>query len=322
MKNFFKGISLSQILAGALAAVTSFLLAAKIGIAGSVIGVAIGSIVSAVASQIYQNVLKESSKKIQNATPFSTTDTGDAGADGSGSPEATAAKDDGDATNPSQGRKPRVASFNGARPSSSPSATSGSSSFASSGEHAPAGGRGMADSRKGGKPHVIHAGHLSARSSHKLSARQRKGVIAIVVAVASALVAVAITAGVINIVTRGQGTDSVVRDLVSSSQTKKSPRPQQDGLDSPSASYSAQEDSGSGKGSGSTASSSPSPSAGSGSTATSGSSPSSTPTPGSSDTTDSGSGSTATSGNGSTSGASSSPTASSGSTSTATSGSN
>ena len=42
-----------------MAAVTSFLLSAKIGIAGSVIGVAIGSIVSAVSSQIYQNVLHE-----------------------------------------------------------------------------------------------------------------------------------------------------------------------------------------------------------------------------------------------------------------------
>ena len=65
MKKFFQGLSITQILAGALAAVTSFLLAAKIGIAGSVIGVAVGSIVSAVASQIYQNVFKESSKKIQ-----------------------------------------------------------------------------------------------------------------------------------------------------------------------------------------------------------------------------------------------------------------
>ncbi|WEV42795.1 hypothetical protein OZX57_04775 [Bifidobacterium sp. ESL0682] len=67
MKNFFKGISVSQIIAGALAAVTSFLLSAKIGIAGSVIGVAVGSIVSAVASQIYQNVLNESGKNSRKA---------------------------------------------------------------------------------------------------------------------------------------------------------------------------------------------------------------------------------------------------------------
>ena len=64
MKNFFKGISFTQVLAGSLAAVTSFLLASKIGIAGSVIGVAIGSIVSAVASQLYQNVIHASSKKL------------------------------------------------------------------------------------------------------------------------------------------------------------------------------------------------------------------------------------------------------------------
>ena len=48
VRNFFKGLSVTQLSAGALAAVTSFLLSAKIGIAGSVIGVAVGSIVSAV----------------------------------------------------------------------------------------------------------------------------------------------------------------------------------------------------------------------------------------------------------------------------------
>ncbi len=56
-------------LAGSLAAVTSFLLASKIGIAGSVIGVAIGSIVSAVASQLYQNVIHASSKKLSEVKP-------------------------------------------------------------------------------------------------------------------------------------------------------------------------------------------------------------------------------------------------------------
>ena len=70
MKNFFKGISFSSICAGALAAVTSFLLSAKIGIAGSVIGVAAGSVVSAVATQVYKNVLKASGEKIQQAVPL------------------------------------------------------------------------------------------------------------------------------------------------------------------------------------------------------------------------------------------------------------
>ena len=82
MKNFFKGISFSSIFAGALAAVTSFLLSAKIGIAGSVIGVAAGSIVSAVATQVYKNVLKASGEKLQNAVPFVTNDKD--GTDGAG----------------------------------------------------------------------------------------------------------------------------------------------------------------------------------------------------------------------------------------------
>ena len=74
MKNFFKGISFTQVLAGSLAAVTSFLLASKIGIAGSVIGVAIGSIVSAVASQLYQNVIHASSRKLSEVNPNTSTE--------------------------------------------------------------------------------------------------------------------------------------------------------------------------------------------------------------------------------------------------------
>ena len=45
-----EGLSVPQVAAGALAAVTSMLLSSKIGIAGSVIGVAVGSVVSTVAS--------------------------------------------------------------------------------------------------------------------------------------------------------------------------------------------------------------------------------------------------------------------------------
>ncbi|MFR0555752.1 hypothetical protein [Pseudoscardovia radai] len=65
MKDFFKNIKWLQILAGALAAVTSFLLMNRIGIAGSVIGAAVASIVTALATQIYQNVLNVSHDKVQ-----------------------------------------------------------------------------------------------------------------------------------------------------------------------------------------------------------------------------------------------------------------
>ena len=65
MKKFFEGLSLSSIVAGTLAAVTSFLLASKIGIAGSVIGAAASYVVSTVAANIYKNVLISSSEKLQ-----------------------------------------------------------------------------------------------------------------------------------------------------------------------------------------------------------------------------------------------------------------
>ena len=50
----FDDLSVAQVVAGALAAVTSMLLASQIGIYGSVIGVGVGSVVSAVASQLYK----------------------------------------------------------------------------------------------------------------------------------------------------------------------------------------------------------------------------------------------------------------------------
>ncbi|MEE8725619.1 MAG: hypothetical protein SOI15_06055 [Bifidobacterium crudilactis] len=88
MKRFFHDISWVQILAGALAAVTAFLLSSRIGIAGSVIGVAVGSIVSAFASQLYQNVLDESSKKLHDTVGSS--DDGEQEASGSSDSRTTA----------------------------------------------------------------------------------------------------------------------------------------------------------------------------------------------------------------------------------------
>ena len=65
MKEFFKGLSWVQLVAGAGAAVTSFLLSAHIGISGSLIGAAVASVVSATASQVYKNVLNTSTKKLK-----------------------------------------------------------------------------------------------------------------------------------------------------------------------------------------------------------------------------------------------------------------
>lgn len=65
IKGLLEGLSVSQVTAGALAAVTSMLLSAQIGIAGSVIGVAVGSVVSTVSSQLYKKFLAGSAEKLR-----------------------------------------------------------------------------------------------------------------------------------------------------------------------------------------------------------------------------------------------------------------
>ncbi|WEV73319.1 hypothetical protein OZX74_05000 [Bifidobacterium sp. ESL0798] len=67
-------------------------------------------------------------------------------------------------------------------------------------------------------------GHIRVFDSSKQKRYKR---LAIVVAVVSALVAVGITAGVISLVTKGEGTDHVVRNIVTNS-TIKNPKQQQE----------------------------------------------------------------------------------------------
>ena len=64
-KGLLEDLSVSQVLAGALAAVTSVALSSKIGIAGSLIGVAVASVVSTVASQLYRGMLRRANDKIR-----------------------------------------------------------------------------------------------------------------------------------------------------------------------------------------------------------------------------------------------------------------
>lgn len=206
MRNFFKGLSVTQLSAGALAAVTSFLLSAKIGIAGSVIGVAVGSIVSAVASQIYQNVLKASSEKLQNAVPFHATDGAD-GADGLEG-ETVVSADDAttrldavaeSAADPVAATQTMPVTGRVVRGSASVSRRDGVSSGAAE----------VGRNRSG----------VNRQRGTAASAKAKR--VAILVAIGSALVAVAVTAGIILAVTQGQGTDSVVRDWVDRSYTER-----------------------------------------------------------------------------------------------------
>jgi hypothetical protein len=256
MKNFFKGISVSQIIAGALAAVTSFLLSIKIGIGGSVIGVAVGSIVSAVASQIYQNIIKESGKKLQDGTSDDVDGTSDASdaenrtrvisADVSSHPQQNtkvapqrtsampALRLDG--TSPSLAalaKKDNAERENGGKEQTKTMAVPSDETLVAEKVKRNATSASQLDGTKtmalpalkkeqnadvvkpSGTAHAAKRVH-AAGTSHQ----DRNKRIAVIVAVVSALLAVGITAAVISLVTKGQGTDTVVRDLVSNSSTE------------------------------------------------------------------------------------------------------
>ncbi len=64
-KGLFDDISIPQIIAGAAAAATSVALASKIGIAGSVIGAAVSSVITVVSSQIYRHFISASAEAIK-----------------------------------------------------------------------------------------------------------------------------------------------------------------------------------------------------------------------------------------------------------------
>ncbi|MCI2174572.1 MAG: hypothetical protein LKK47_01735 [Bifidobacterium thermacidophilum] len=256
MKNFFKGISVPQLVAGALAAVTSFLLSARIGIAGSVIGVAVGSIVSAVSSQLYQNILKASSEKLQDVKGGDDEqiegEQTDQTADADGSNGETAShprrissdettvlpvqgdqsaanarntQDEGEAKPDATRAMPTV----GAADATTVMQPADDATRVISGVSAAAHGHTGADGHQGrvivsgNETGTTAARHLSG-SANTERARKTKRV-AIIISVVSALVAVGITAGVIMLVTRGEGTDSVVRDMVGNARVTPTPTP-------------------------------------------------------------------------------------------------
>lgn len=63
-KGLFDDISIPQIIAGAAAAATSVALVSKIGIAGSVIGAAVSSVITVVSSQVYRHFISASAKAL------------------------------------------------------------------------------------------------------------------------------------------------------------------------------------------------------------------------------------------------------------------
>ncbi len=77
--NLFGDLTFSQVAAGALAAVTSMLLASSVGIAGSLIGAAVGSVVATVSSQVYRRFLNASAEKLHGVASGSAETAEDAG---------------------------------------------------------------------------------------------------------------------------------------------------------------------------------------------------------------------------------------------------
>lgn len=222
MRNFFKGISFSSIFAGALAAVTSFLLSAKIGIAGSVIGVAAGSIVSAVATQVYKNVLKASGEKLQSAVPFvggDKNDTEDAkdkeGQESDATTVIASVESEGDKTiamSSADMDQTRALSAADDDATKTMSAASGRviSSAQADGHETHLLPKDAASGHSNGR--IQHAGRRAA-----LNAWLHGKYAPIVIAIISALIGVAVSAGLILAFTGGHGTDTVVRDVVNNS---------------------------------------------------------------------------------------------------------
>ena len=180
------------------------------------IGVAAGSIVSAVATQVYKNVLKASGEKLQNAVPFVANDKD--GTDGAG-------KSGDDATTviapaESEGEQTKTLSAEESDETTVMTSVDGDTTTAmpaTSGRvisSAQAGGResNMLPDNAGGS--IQHAGRRASFDAWLHGKRAP-----IVIAIVSALIGVAVSAGLILAFTGGHGTDTVVRDMVNSKQT-------------------------------------------------------------------------------------------------------
>ena len=176
------GLSVPQVAAGALAAVTSMLLSSKIGIAGSVIGVAVGSVVSTVASQVYKQFLQASADKLRELNPL----------DEAGS-SATAGET---RVMPATGEGSSATRVMGAAVAPGDSAVPGDLAADGGPAASATPTRSVRDLRESGE-----TGVLRGRAEHLRRQRMQRGVIA--VSVVSALAAVAISAGIINLVTAG-----------------------------------------------------------------------------------------------------------------------
>lgn len=191
-KNFlatlFEDLSLPQVIAGALAAATVFLFSSVIGVAGSLIGAAVGSVVSAVSSQVYKKMLSASADKIRDAAP--------------GDSPKPADPDETRVLNPVPSDKTHV--IDPAQVSRGSTKVMGADDVRYQ-AHAAA--------INGEVDPAVQRAHVRR---HRKARVQRN---VLVVSVVSALLAIAVSAGLIHMFTAGQGIGEKTEPIFASSQT-------------------------------------------------------------------------------------------------------
>lgn len=178
-------ISPVQVVATALAALTSMLLSSQIGITGSIIGVFVGSVVSTVSAQLYRNMVSISADKMHARTAST------AGSQTASQPQASGRVGSGVESNQSTGAAARENTFSVQAARASVYRNSPSSAIT-----------GQVDRSNISQAYATDA-RLRARDRRDAKARLSRRVI--IVSVVSALVAILLSALAVNLVTAGQG---------------------------------------------------------------------------------------------------------------------
>ncbi len=194
----FDDLSIAQVVAGALAAVTSMLLASQIGIYGSAIGVGVGSVVSAVASQLYKKFLQRSADKLKEIHPGETLAMGSKG---------------------SAGSKDGASAGGGAGASVGAGSVAGSHAAATAKLDAAETTALPKEAARGRTPHAdtsLAGGTVvqRARAERQRKKKFKRGVV--IVSIVSALLAVAVSAFVIDFVSAGQGVGAKTEPILPS----------------------------------------------------------------------------------------------------------
>ena len=194
----FDDLSIAQVVAGALAAVTSMLLASQIGIYGSAIGVGVGSVVSAVASQLYKKFLQRSADKLKEIHPGETLAMGSKG---------------------SAGSKDGASAGGGAGAAVGAGSVAGSHAAATAKLDAAETTALPKEAARGRTPHAdtsLAGGTVvqRARAERQRKKKFKRGVV--IVSIVSALLAVAVSAFVIDFVSAGQGVGAKTEPILPS----------------------------------------------------------------------------------------------------------